>query len=167
MKKTALIILDGWGIAAKSSANAITSAITPVMDKLMTEFPVSQLKTSGEDVGLPVGQMGNSEVVHLNLGAGRVVWQELANINRAIREKSIDQQPALINAFTQAKNENREVHLVGLVSDGGVHSHVEHLMHLCTLAHQYGLKKVFIHAFTDGRDTDPQSGIHFLETLQQ
>ncbi len=167
MNKTALIILDGWGIAEKSSANAITSAKTPVMDKLNAAYPTTTLLTSGEDVGLPVGQMGNSEVGHLNLGAGRVVWQELANINKSIRERTIDQQPVLIEAFRKAKQENHDLHLMGLVSDGGVHSHIEHLMHLCTLAHEYNLQNVYIHAFTDGRDTDPQSGIHYLEKLQK
>lgn len=167
MKKTALIILDGWGIAAKSGSNAITSARTPVMDRLSSEYAVSTLLTSGEDVGLPAGQMGNSEVGHLNLGAGRVVWQELENINRSIRDRSIDNQPALVEALKKAKEENKELHFIGLVSDGGVHSHLNHLLHLCTLANEYGLKKVNIHAFTDGRDTDPQSGIHFLDTLQK
>jgi 2,3-bisphosphoglycerate-independent phosphoglycerate mutase len=167
MKKTALIILDGWGIAEKTAANAITAAKTPVMNKLNETYPTTTLLTSGEDVGLPIGQMGNSEVGHLNLGAGRVVWQELANINKSIRERTIDQQPALVEALNKAKRENRDLHLMGLVSDGGVHSHIEHLMHLCTLAHEYGLQNVFIHAFTDGRDTDPQSGIHYLEKLQQ
>lgn len=166
MQKTALIILDGWGLAPDSISNAISQANTPFMDQLLVDFPNSQLLTSGEDVGLPEGQMGNSEVGHLNLGAGRIVWQELANINKAVRERSIDQQSALMNAFKKAKESDTAVHLMGLVSDGGVHSHINHLKHLCTLAHEYGLKKVFIHAFTDGRDTDPKGGLQYLTEVQ-
>lgn len=166
MKKTALIILDGWGLASNTAANAITAAKTPVMDQLAQRYPTSQLLTSGEDVGLPEGQMGNSEVGHLNLGAGRVVWQELANINKSVRERTIDKQPALIAALKKAKEESRPLHLMGLVSDGGVHSHINHLKHLCTLAAEYKIEEVYIHAFTDGRDTDPQSGLHYLQELQ-
>jgi len=166
MQKTALIILDGWGIAPKSSSNAISQAHTPFMDHLLAEYPNSQLLTSGEDVGLPVGQMGNSEVGHLNLGAGRIVWQELANINKAVRERTLDQQPVLLEAFKNAKKNNVALHLMGLVSDGGVHSHINHLKHLCTLANEHGLKNVFIHAFTDGRDTDPKGGLQYLSDLQ-
>lgn len=166
MQKTALIILDGWGIAPDSDSNAISQANTPFMDHLLADFPNAQLRTSGEDVGLPDGQMGNSEVGHLNLGAGRIVWQELANINKAVRERSIDLQPVLIDAFRKAKENNTALHLMGLVSDGGVHSHINHLKHLCTLAHEYGLKKVFIHAFTDGRDTDPKGGLQYLNEVQ-
>jgi 2,3-bisphosphoglycerate-independent phosphoglycerate mutase len=166
MQKTALIILDGWGLAPDSVSNAISQANTPFMDQLLADFPNAQLRTSGEDVGLPEGQMGNSEVGHLNLGAGRIVWQELANINKAVRERSIDQQPVLIEAFQKAKENNSAVHLMGLVSDGGVHSHINHLKHLCTSAHEYGLKKVFIHAFTDGRDTDPKGGLQYLSDVQ-
>jgi 2,3-bisphosphoglycerate-independent phosphoglycerate mutase len=167
MTKTALIILDGWGLASASDSNAISKAHTPVMDALVKKYPFTQLLTSGEDVGLPAGQMGNSEVGHLNLGAGRVVWQELANINKAVRERTIDKLPALTELFNTVKSGNGNLHLMGLVSDGGVHSHIEHLKHLCTIASDYGLKNVFIHAFTDGRDTDPQSGIHFLSDLQE
>ena len=166
MQKTALIILDGWGIAHKSNSNAISQAHTPFMDYLLTEYPNSQLITSGEDVGLPVGQMGNSEVGHLNLGAGRIVWQELANINKAVRERTLDQQPVLLEAFKYAKENKVALHLMGLVSDGGVHSHINHLKHLCTLAKEHDLKQVFIHAFTDGRDTDPKGGLQYLSELQ-
>lgn len=167
MSKTALIILDGWGIAAPGPGNAISMANTPFMNSLRQRYPYATLSTSGEDVGLPEGQMGNSEVGHLNLGAGRVVWQELANINKAIRERSIDKQPVLLEALRLAGENGKALHLTGLVSDGGVHSHLNHLMHLCTLASEHGLKNVFIHAFTDGRDTDPKSGLGYLSALQQ
>lgn len=166
MQKIALIILDGWGMAPDSVGNAISQANTPFMDHLLTHYPNSQLLTSGEDVGLPEGQMGNSEVGHLNLGAGRIVWQELANINKAVRERTMDKQPVLSEAFKKAKENNIAVHLMGLVSDGGVHSHINHVKHLCTIANDYGLKKVFIHAFTDGRDTDPKGGLKYLTDLQ-
>ena len=154
-KKAALIILDGWGLAPASPANAISKANTPFMNQLMKDYPHSTLVTSGEDVGLPEGQMGNSEVGHLNIGAGRVVYQELANINKAVRENTIDKMPVLVNCFEYAKKNDCALHFIGLVSDGGVHSHIDHLMHLCTMANDHGLKIVFIHAFTDGRDTDP------------
>lgn len=167
MKKAVLIILDGWGLAPASPQNAISQANTPFMNKLMKEYPTSSLLTSGEDVGLPEGQMGNSEVGHLNLGAGRVVWQELANINKAVREHTIDTQPELLKAFQKAAETGKSLHFIGLVSDGGVHSHLNHLKHLCTLAEEHKLKNVFIHAFTDGRDTDPKSGLGYLTDLQQ
>lgn len=167
MKKAALIILDGWGLAPTSNRNAISQAKTPFMHHLLASYPHTTLLTSGEDVGLPEGQMGNSEVGHLNIGAGRIVWQELANINKAVRERTIDNQPALTEAFRIAAERNCKLHFIGLVSDGGVHSHINHLQHLCTLAHEKGLKNVFIHAFTDGRDTDPKGGLGYLQTLQQ
>jgi 2,3-bisphosphoglycerate-independent phosphoglycerate mutase len=132
----------------------------------MKECSNTTLLTSGEDVGLPEGQMGNSEVGHLNIGAGRIVWQELANINKAIREKTFDTQPVLVKAFEAAKKNNSKLHFIGLVSDGGVHSHINHLKQLCTVANSFCLEKVFIHAFTDGRDTDPKSGLGFLNDLQ-
>lgn len=166
MSKTALIILDGWGIAAPGPGNAISIARTPFMDSLLLKYPHATLRTSGEDVGLPEGQMGNSEVGHLNLGAGRVVWQELARISNAIKDRSIDRMPALRKALDLATQQGRRLHLIGLVSDGGVHSHLSHLQHLCALAAEHGLQDVFIHAFTDGRDTDPQSGSGFLKKLQ-
>lgn len=165
-KKVVLIIMDGWGEAPDSKANAISQARTPFINSLYKNYLHSQLLTSGENVGLPNGQMGNSEVGHLNIGAGRVVYQELALINKAVREKTIDKNKTLQDAFDYAKNKNCKLHFIGLVSDGGVHSHMNHLIHMCKLAGEHELKKVFIHAFTDGRDTDPKSGIDFLKTLQ-
>ncbi len=165
MNKVALLILDGWGLAPKGASNAISMAKTPFFDYLNEHYPHSTLLTSGEDVGLPEGQMGNSEVGHLNIGAGRIVWQELANINKAVRENTIDQMPALVDAFKTAKERNCRLHFIGLVSDGGVHSHINHLKKLCSMAHDHQLTNVHIHAFTDGRDTDPKSGFGFLEDL--
>lgn len=167
MKKLALIILDGWGIGDNSKSDAIANAQTPFVDNLYKNYPHSTLKTFGENVGLPEGQMGNSEVGHLNIGAGRVVYQDLALINKAIREKTIDTNPELVKAFEYAKKNNKPVHLMGLVSEGGVHSSQEHLHYLCDLAKEHGLTEVYIHAFTDGRDTDPKSGITYLTNLQQ
>ncbi|MCE3278462.1 MAG: 2,3-bisphosphoglycerate-independent phosphoglycerate mutase [Bacteroidetes bacterium] len=167
MKRTALVILDGWGIGDGSLTDAITNAHTPFVDSLYLNYPNSTLKTSGEDVGLPEGQMGNSEVGHLNIGAGRVVYQDLARINKAVREKTIDQNPELIKAFEYAKTNNKPVHFIGLVSEGGVHSSQAHLHHLCDMAKSYELEKVFIHAFTDGRDTDPKSGLGYLNDLEK
>ena len=165
-QKVALIILDGWGIAPKSDSNAITFANTPFVNNLFKTYPHSTLSTSGEDVGLPEGQMGNSEVGHLNIGAGRVVFQELAHINKVVRERTMETNPVLLETFKYVKSQDKNLHLMGLVSDGGVHSHINHLKHLCTLAHEQGLKKVFIHAFTDGRDTDPKNGLHYLTELE-
>lgn len=165
-QKAVLVILDGWGLAPAGPGNAISLANTPFVDKLMASYPNTTLLTSGEDVGLPEGQMGNSEVGHLNIGAGRIVWQELANINKAIREKTIDTMPTLLDAFKIAKEKNVNLHFIGLVSDGGVHSHIEHLKKLCSMANDHSLKKVFIHAFMDGRDTDPKGGLNYLSDLQ-
>jgi len=167
MKKTALIILDGWGIGDGSLSDAITNARTPFVDSLYVSYPHSTLRTSGEDVGLPEGQMGNSEVGHLNIGAGRIVYQDLALINKAVREKTIDHKPALTAAFAYAKQHNKAVHFMGLVSEGGVHSSQAHLHYLCDMAKAQGLERVFIHAFTDGRDTDPKSGLGYLSNLEQ
>jgi 2,3-bisphosphoglycerate-independent phosphoglycerate mutase len=167
MKRTALVILDGWGIGDGSLTDAITNAHTPFVDSLYLNYPNSTLKTSGEDVGLPEGQMGNSEVGHLNIGAGRVVYQDLARINKAVREKTIDQNQELIKAFEYAKTNNKPVHFIGLVSEGGVHSSQAHLHHLCDMAKSHGLEKVYIHAFTDGRDTDPKSGLGYLNDLEK
>jgi 2,3-bisphosphoglycerate-independent phosphoglycerate mutase len=167
MSKVALIILDGWGLAPDSNSNAVSRAETPFMDQLMKTCAHSTLKTSGEDVGLPDGQMGNSEVGHLNIGAGRIVYQDLALINKAIREKTIEQVKALNDAMDHALKNNKSLHLLGLVSDGGVHSHIEHLKYLCTMAAERGLKNVFVHAFTDGRDTDPKAGMNYLNNLDQ
>jgi 2,3-bisphosphoglycerate-independent phosphoglycerate mutase len=166
-KKVLLMILDGWGIGARNEADAIKSADTPNMDRLLGSYPHSKLLTSGENVGLPEGQMGNSEVGHLNIGAGRVVYQDLVRINRAISDNSIADNPALVEAFTYARDNDRQVHFIGLVSDGGVHSLDKHLYKLCDLTKDYELDKVFIHAITDGRDTDPQSGKGFITELEK
>lgn len=162
-----LIILDGWGIGDRSQSDAIFHAKTPYMDSLLQNFPHATLKTSGEDVGLPDGQMGNSEVGHLNIGAGRIVYQELTRINKAIRDKEFFQNPALIRAFQEAKSNGKAVHLYGLISKGGVHSNQEHVYALCEMAQQQGVENVYIHAFTDGRDCDPRSGKAFVEELEQ
>lgn len=166
-KKAALLILDGWGINHNPAESAIERAETPFFDSLMANHPSSTLITYGEDVGLPEGQMGNSEVGHLNIGAGRVVYQELVRINKAIRERTLHQNAVLLEAMRYARDNRRPLHLLGLVSDGGVHSHISHLKALCDIATQEGLQQVFIHAFTDGRDTDPKSGIEYLSDLQQ
>ena len=165
MKKVALIILDGWGIGDGSKSDAIASANTPFVDSLYKKYPHSTLRTSGENVGLPAGQMGNSEVGHLNIGAGRIVYQDFALINKAVREKTINTNVELLKAFDYAKKENKNIHFIGLVSEGGVHSSQAHLHHLCDLAKTKGLSNVFIHAFTDGRDTDPKSGLGYLKNL--
>jgi 2,3-bisphosphoglycerate-independent phosphoglycerate mutase len=166
MKKLALIILDGWGIAPTGKGNAISLASTPNYDSLISNRPNATLKTSGEDVGLPEGQMGNSEVGHLNIGAGRIVWQELANINKLIREDKLKENELLIKTFNKAKINNKRLHFIGLVSDGGVHSHHKHLIELCKIAATYELKDVYIHAFTDGRDTDPKGGLKFITEVE-
>jgi 2,3-bisphosphoglycerate-independent phosphoglycerate mutase len=166
MKKVALIILDGWGLGDGSKADAIANSKTPFVDSLYKKYPHSKLQTSGQKVGLPDGQMGNSEVGHLNIGAGRIVYQDLELINKAIREKTIDNNPELVKAFQYAKKNNKSVHLMGLVSEGGVHSSQSHLHYLCDLAITNGLTNVFIHAFTDGRDTDPKSGLPYLKNLE-
>lgn len=163
--KSVLIILDGWGIGDGSKADAIAHARTPFYHSLLKAYPHSTLKTSGEDVGLPEGQMGNSEVGHLNIGAGRVVYQDLVKINRACRDHSIDTNPVLVEAMNAAKVSGKSLHFMGLVSDGGVHSSQEHLHHLLDVAKANGLEQVYVHAFTDGRDTDPKSGYGFVEKL--
>lgn len=163
--KSVLVILDGWGIGDGSKADAIAHARTPFYHSLLKNYPHSTLKTSGEDVGLPDGQMGNSEVGHLNIGAGRVVYQDLVKINRACRDHSIDTNPVLVEAMNAAKASGKSLHFMGLVSDGGVHSSQEHLHHLLDVAKANGLQNVFVHAFTDGRDTDPKSGYGFIEKL--
>lgn len=162
-----LIILDGWGIGDHSKSDAIFSTPTPYWDYLMETFPHSQLQASGENVGLPDGQMGNSEVGHLNIGGGRVVYQDLVKINKAIKDKSILENPEIVNAFNYAKENGKAMHFMGLTSDGGVHSSLEHLYALCDIAHDYELKDVFIHCFMDGRDTDPESGKGFVAQLQE
>ncbi len=163
--KAMLLILDGWGIGPNPDVSAIAQANTSYMDQLLEKYPHSTLITHGEDVGLPEGQMGNSEVGHLNIGAGRVVYQELARINKAVKDKVLHQHPVLLKALGAAKNNNSSVHLMGLVSDGGVHSHLNHLKALCDICDENDIKNVFIHAFTDGRDTDPKSGEGFLSEL--
>jgi 2,3-bisphosphoglycerate-independent phosphoglycerate mutase len=164
-KKAILIILDGWGIGNNSKSDLISVTDTPVMDRLTRDYPASRLMASGIDVGLPEGQMGNSEVGHLNIGAGRVVYQDLVKINLAIEDDSISENPVLTQAMNYAKNEGKAVHFLGLVSDGGVHSSDRHLYKLCDITKEYGLENVFIHAFTDGRDTDPKSGYGFVKNL--
>ncbi len=166
MKKVMLVILDGWGIAPAGPANAISAARTPCYKALLKKYAHSQLITSGEDVGLPAGQMGNSEVGHLNIGAGRVVYQDLAKISKAVREHTIDDNLVLQDAFRYAKTKDKALHLLGLVSDGGIHSHEEHLYKICELAEKAGVERVYIHAFTDGRDCDPKSGITHIERLE-
>lgn len=165
MSKAALFILDGWGLGQIPTADAIAQANTPFVDSLMANYPNSTLVTHSEAVGLPEGQMGNSEVGHLNIGAGRVVWQELARINRAVRERELHAHPVLLDAFEYARQHQSAVHFIGLVSDGGVHSHINHLLALCDMATEAGLPRSFIHAFTDGRDCDPKSGAGFIQTL--
>jgi len=167
MKKVALIILDGWGLGDGSKSDAIANAKTPFVNSLYEKYPHSTLRTSGVHVGLPQGQMGNSEVGHLNIGAGRVVYQDLELINKAICEKTIDKNPTLVKAFEYAKQNNKAVHFIGLVSEGGVHSSQAHLHYLCDMAKANDLKDVFIHAFTDGRDTDPKSGLAYLKNLEK
>ncbi len=159
------MILDGWGIATNPKVSAIDAAKTPFIDSLYKKYAHSKLEASGEAVGLPEGQMGNSEVGHMNLGAGRVVYQNLVRINKAVRENTLGQEPELASAFAYAKKENKSVHFMGLVSDGGVHAHIDHLKSLLTSASEAGLANVFVHAFTDGRDTDPKSGMKFMTDL--
>tara|TARA_Y100000385_G_scaffold186453_1_gene192648 strand:+ start:1071 stop:2585 length:1515 start_codon:yes stop_codon:yes gene_type:complete len=167
MKKVALLILDGWGHGDKTKSNAIRNAKTPFIDSLYKNYPNSELLTDGEHVGLPTGQMGNSEVGHLNIGAGRVVYQDLVKINNAIKNDTFKNNKELNKAFTYANQNNKPVHLIGLLSDGGIHSHDTHLIHLCELADKAGVDKVYIHAFTDGRDCDPKSGLKFIEKLEK
>lgn len=160
------MILDGWGIAVNKNVSAIDHARTPFMDSLYPGYANSKLEASGLAVGLPAGQMGNSEVGHMNIGAGRVIYQDLVKINKAIDEKELDNNAVLLEALAYARNNNRNFHLIGLVSDGGVHSHIEHLKGICTIAANNGVRNVFIHAFTDGRDTDPKGGMEYLNNLQ-
>ena len=165
-KKAMLIIMDGWGHGQVPAADAIAHANVPFVKSLYNKYLHTELITCGEAVGLPDGQMGNSEVGHLNIGAGRIVYQELQRINVAVRDGELERSVVLNAAFTAAKTSGKTIHFIGLVSDGGVHSHINHLKALCTLAHQAGLPKVAVHAFTDGRDCDPQSGLGFIKDLQ-
>ncbi len=164
-KKTILVILDGWGFGNKSKSDVISTVDTPYWDSLISKYPNSKLNASGEYVGLPDGQMGNSEVGHLNIGAGRVVYQDLVKINRACADGSIAKNPELEKAYKYAKENNKKVHLLGLMSKGGVHSSQEHIHTLISVAKDYGLSDVFVHAFMDGRDTDPKSGKGFMGEL--
>ena len=164
-KKALLMILDGWGIGNHSHADVIYSTPTPYIDSLVANYPNSQLLASGEDVGLPEGQMGNSEVGHLNIGAGRVVYQDLVKINIACRDNSILQNPEIINAYSYARDNKKKIHFLGLVSDGGVHSSLDHLLKLVDIAKEYNAE-AFVHCFMDGRDTDPKSGKGFIEQLE-
>lgn len=166
-KRTMLLILDGWGLGKKDKSNALFTAKTPFFDSLLRDYPNSRLGASGEAVGLPEGQMGNSEVGHMNLGAGRRIYHDLLRINKAIETDTIRQNEQLIKAFTYARENNKAVHFMGLVSDGGVHSLDRHLYKLCEITGDYGLEKVFIHAIADGRDCDPRSGLGFVKNLQE
>ena len=161
------MILDGWGIATNPKVSAIDAAKTPFISSLYHQYPHSKLEASGLAVGLPEGQMGNSEVGHMNLGAGRVVYQNLVRINKAVKENTLGQEPELAKAFAFAKDQNKAVHFMGLVSDGGVHAHIEHLKSLLSSAQEAGLAHVYVHAFTDGRDTDPKSGLKFMTDLYE
>jgi 2,3-bisphosphoglycerate-independent phosphoglycerate mutase len=165
-KKVMLLILDGWGYGKQDESDAAFAANTPFFDSLLKKYPNSKLEASGEAVGLPAGQMGNSEVGHMNLGAGRVVYQELGRINKAISDRTLFSNPELLKAFEYAKANQRAVHFIGLLSDGGVHAHINHLKALCDATQEQGLEDVFVHAFMDGRDTDPNSGLGFVKDLQ-
>ncbi len=160
------MILDGWGLGTNPEVSAIAKANTPFVDSCYSKYPNSRLEASGLAVGLPDGQMGNSEVGHMNIGAGRIVYQDLVKINKAFEEKTIDNNAVVQEVFSLAKAENKKVHLIGLVSDGGVHSHINHLKGLCTIAAGYGLEKVYVHAFMDGRDTDPNGGKAYLKEVE-
>lgn len=160
------MILDGWGLSPDPKVSAPDNANIPFIDSLFKNYPHATLRTDGLNVGLPEGQMGNSEVGHMNLGAGRIVYQDLVRINLAVEDKSIEKEPALADAFAYAKQNNKKVHLLGLLSDGGVHSHINHLKGLVTAAKDAGVNDVFIHAFTDGRDVDPKSGINYVADLE-
>ena len=166
-KKVILMILDGWGKSPDPKVSAIDNANVPFINSLYTKYPNAQLRTDGLNVGLQEGQMGNSEVGHMNLGAGRIVYQDLAKINLAVANKTLAKEQVLIDAFNYAKANNKKVHLLGLVSDGGVHSHTSHLRGLIDASQAYELDNVFIHAFTDGRDVDPKSGKKYLQDLQE
>jgi 2,3-bisphosphoglycerate-independent phosphoglycerate mutase len=164
-KKAILMILDGWGKSPDPKVSAIDNANTPFIDSLYTKYPSASLRTDGLHVGLPEGQMGNSEVGHMNLGAGRIVYQDLVKVNLAFENKTLNTEKVLVDAFNYAKNNNKDVHFLGLLSDGGVHSHINHLIGLVDAANDFGLKNTYIHAFTDGRDVDPKSGKGFVTQL--
>ena len=165
-KKALLMILDGWGIGNHSKSDVIFTTPTPYWDYLLKEYPPSTLQASGENVGLPDGQMGNSEVGHLNIGAGRIVYQDLVKINKSVADKSILNNKEIVSAFTYAKENGKAIHFMGLTSNGGVHSSLEHLFALCDIAKHYGLERVYLHCFMDGRDTDPRSGLGFIRQVE-
>jgi len=164
LQKTLLMILDGWGIGDGSERDVIATAPTPFMDSLVKEYPHARLLTSGENVGLPDGQMGNSEVGHLNIGAGRVLYQDMVKITKAIRDKTLSQNRQLLQAYHYAAENHKKVHLIGLIGSGGVHALSSHMIALCQLATDMGLTDIFVHGLTDGRDTDPRSGYGFLKS---
>jgi len=161
------MILDGWGLSPDPKVSAVDNANTPFIDSLYKNYPHATLRTDGLNVGLPEGQMGNSEVGHMNLGAGRIVYQDLAKINLAVQNNTLAKEQVLTDAFEYAKTNNKPIHFLGLLSDGGVHSHINHLCGLLDAAEDFGLNKVFVHAFTDGRDVDPKSGLGFVSELEQ
>lgn len=164
-KKVILMILDGWGKSPDPKVSAIDNARVPFIKSLYEHYPSAELRTDGLNVGLPEGQMGNSEVGHMNLGAGRIVYQDLAKINLAVQHHTLKEEPVLKEAFAYAKTHNKPIHFLGLLSDGGVHSHTSHLMGLLEAAEEAGIEKMFVHAFTDGRDVDPKSGVGYVRTL--
>jgi len=166
-KKVILMILDGWGITQNPKVSAISKANTPFIDSLFKDYPNAQLQTHGMNVGLPEGQMGNSEVGHMNLGAGRIVYQDLAKINLAVKNNSLISEPVLEQAFDYAVKHNKPIHFMGLLSDGGVHSHINHLKGLLSAAEEFGVKEKYVHAFTDGRDVDPKSGVGFIAEIEE
>jgi 2,3-bisphosphoglycerate-independent phosphoglycerate mutase len=166
-KKVILMILDGWGKSPDPKVSAIDNANTPFIDSLYTKYPNASLRTDGLHVGLPEGQMGNSEVGHMNLGAGRIVYQDLVKVNLAVENKTLNDEKVLVDAFQYAKDKHKDVHFLGLLSDGGVHSHITHLFGLLEAANNFGLTKTYVHAFTDGRDVDPKSGFGFLTALEE
>ena len=166
-QKTLLMILDGWGNSPDPTISAVDQAKTPYIDSLYKNYAYSTLRTDGQHVGLPEGQMGNSEVGHMNLGAGRIVYQDLAKINLAVEKDELRNEKVLTDSLEYAKKEGKKVHLLGLLSDGGVHSHINHIEGLLDLIGEYKLNDVYLHAFTDGRDVDPQSGKHFVEQIEK
>ena len=163
IQKTLLMILDGWGIGDGSKGDIVATAPTPFIDSLFEKYPHSKLMACGEDVGLPEGQMGNSEVGHLTIGAGRILYQDMVKITKAIRDKSLWTNPQIVKAYNYAKENNKKVHLIGLIGPGGVHALSTHMIALCQIGTDFGLDNIYIHGLTDGRDTDPRSGYGFVE----
>ena len=163
IQRTLLMILDGWGIGDHTNSDVIYSTPTPFIDSLYKNYPNSQLLACGEEVGLPEGQMGNSEVGHLNIGAGRILYQDLVKINKAVREKTLWSHPQILKAYNYAKENQKQVHLIGLIGPGGVHALSSHMIALSQIATDMGLENIFVHALTDGRDTDPRSAYSFIE----